>query len=118
MKFTQVSADNGATCLACEGQITQREFQANEDPLHDLLGNSGYSGAVLLDLEKTDYIDSSGIGWLLSTHRRFLRDGGQLILHSVPPMVFQVVRLMRLDKVLNIQPDLALAKSSASERET
>jgi anti-sigma B factor antagonist len=67
-----------------------------------------------LDLDKTGYIDSSGIGWLVGCHRRFTAAGGRLILHSVPPMVEQVIHLLKLQKLLNIKCDLedamALAK--------
>jgi len=117
MKFTLVSAGDGPTCVTCSGEITQFKFKPNVDPLTELLGDNSYNRRVLLDLEKTEYIDSSGIGWLLATHRRFLQAGGELILHSLPPMVHQVVQLMRLDRVLNIQRDLTFAKVSASQQE-
>lgn len=117
MKFTQQSASGGSACIACSGPITQIELTRNKDPLQELLGQDFYSRPLLLDLHKTDYIDSSGIGWLLNVHKRFLQDGGVLVLHSVPPVVHQVVQLMRLDKILNIQSDLAAAKASVAERE-
>jgi anti-anti-sigma factor len=117
MNFSLVSEGDGATCITCSGHITQYEFKPNVDPLTELLGDRSYSRRVLLDLEQTEYIDSSGIGWLLASHKRFLQDGGELILHSLPPMVYQVVKLLRLEKVLNIERDLAFAKVSATQRE-
>lgn len=117
MKFTLDSEGDGPTCISCSGRITQSTFDPNINPLQELLGDSGYSRPVLLDMHKTEYIDSSGIGWLVATHKQCLRNGGELILHSLPPMVNQVVQLLRMDKMLNIQPDLTLAQDLAIHRE-
>ena len=66
-------------------------------------------------MEKTRFIDSSGIGWLMVSHKRFLGAGGRLVLHSVPPMIAQVLRLLNLHTILAIEPDLAAARASVAE---
>jgi anti-anti-sigma factor len=65
---------------------------------------------VLLDLSGADFISSSGIGWLITCNKRFKEAGGLLIIHSLVPMVSQMLTLMRLNRVLSITPDLASAK--------
>lgn len=119
MQLFLLSEDDDTTCLACEGNVSQSLFPDGTDPFEDLLGVDGFKRRVLIDLEKTGYIDSSGIGWLLGCHRRCAAAGGRLILHSVPPMVEQVIHLLRLQTLLTIKPNqtsaLALAKQAKGQ---
>jgi anti-anti-sigma factor len=113
MKLTVSGEDKNLLLLACEGRISQADFEPGRDPLESLLGSNGLSRKVLLNMEKTNYIDSSGIGWLVICHRHFAGAGGQLILHSVPARVFQVLELIGLPKVMHIAQDEAAARSMA-----
>jgi anti-anti-sigma factor len=115
MQLFLLSEDDDITCLACEGNITQSLMTPGVDPIHDLLGEDGFKRQVVMDLNKTGYIDSSGIGWLLGSHRRFAAASGRLILHSVPPIVEQVIQLLRLHSILNIQADQAAALALARQ---
>jgi anti-anti-sigma factor len=54
-----------------------------------------------LDLEDADFISSSGVGWLLHTHKQFEKHGGKLELREVSKPIDQVLRLMRLQSVLH-----------------
>lgn len=111
MKLTRLDGDAGMIRLCCEGNITQRAITADVDPIMKALGEGGLGANVLLSLEKTTFIDSSGISWLLVTHKNFRDAGGTLVLHSVPPMVDQVLKLMKLSMVLNIAADETAAKA-------
>ena len=107
--------DEGAVIrVACEGQISHDEFDPAKDPMRQVLGPLIFSRKVLLDLEKTSYINSSGISWLIISHKHFVQAKGQLILHSVPPLVFQVMQMVRLPLVVpdatNEAAALALAR--------
>jgi anti-anti-sigma factor len=117
--FLLPANDDNITSLACEGNITQALMTSSPDPLEQILGAKGFSRQVLLNLEKTSYIDSSGIGWLLGSHKRFMAAGGRLILHSLPPMVEQVIHLLKLQNLMTIKSDqpaaLALAKQAKGQ---
>jgi anti-sigma B factor antagonist len=115
MQLILVSEDDNVTCVACVGNISQSLFTPNSEPLEDLLGQGCFARQVLMDLEKADYIDSSGIGWLIGSHRRFTAAGGRLILHSIPPMVEQVIHLLKLQTLLTIKPDQAAALALAKQ---
>jgi anti-anti-sigma factor len=105
MRLTLLSHTDQVTRLECEGEITQHALPKDHNPLEDPLGPAIYRRHVLLNMEKTPYIDSSGIGWLLGAHKRFERDGGRLILHSVPPAIGQVLQLLRLTSLLHVAAD-------------
>jgi anti-anti-sigma factor len=57
---------------------------------------------VLLSLAETEFIDSSGLSWLLECHQKFCDAGGWLVIHSVPPGVMDTLMMMRLELVLNL----------------
>jgi len=88
--------------ISVAGRITQKELSPLHDPLGDLLGPGTWNKTVMLDLSKAEYVDSSGIGWLLSCHKRFRGGGGRLVLHSLPPVVSNVVRVLKLDSVFHM----------------
>jgi len=75
----------------------------------DLLAERGYGGPVLLSLAETEFIDSSGLSWLLECHQKFCDAGGKLVVHSVPPSVMDTLMMMRLELVLNLAEDEAAA---------
>ena len=93
---------SGAVNVRCVGQISQSRFEGTTDPLADLIGPEGMKRKVRLDLDRVDYIDSSGIGWLVGSHRRLNEAGGQLILCHVPPVVEQVLRFCGLENLFHI----------------
>ncbi|MDB9312624.1 sugar transferase [Spirulina sp. CS-785/01] len=59
---------------------------------------------MILDFSGTMFMDSSGVGALVSTHKAVVSQGGTLILHQVSPPVMAVLSMTSLDKVLNITP--------------
>ncbi len=57
----------------------------------------------LLDLEKVDYIDSSGLGVLVAINKRTLQNRGKLIIKGINGLVKELFELTRLTKVFEIQ---------------
>jgi anti-anti-sigma factor len=115
MRFALVSHADDLTRIDCEGDVSQHELPAARDPIEDLLGPVIFRRRVLLDLGRTSYIDSSGISYLLGAHRKFQNAGGRLVLHSAPPTVTQVFKLLKMPQVLHIAADEAEARRLASE---
>jgi anti-anti-sigma factor len=109
MQLTLTKSDNDVLRIQCEGTISQDGFKPGADPLEDLIGADSYDRKVLLNLERTHYIDSSGVGWLMGRNKQFRQSGGRLILHSIPPMVSQVLQLLRMGMVLELASDEATA---------
>jgi anti-sigma B factor antagonist len=69
---------------------------------------------VVLDLSALTFIDSSGLGVLLSCLRQLTGNGGDLKLCSLTPQVravFQLVRMHRLFDVYNTRDEAAQAFS-------
>ncbi len=113
MTWSVVSDDGGVLRLKAAGPITSNDASPPSDPLGDLLGSAGYTQKVVLSLAEVDFIDSSGVSWLLVRHKRFREAGGELVIHSVQPMVLQVLQVLRLNLVLNLAENESAALTLA-----
>ena len=112
MDLSIESNDKGVVRVKVKGQIVQTALNMPPEPLGQLLGDGAYGHKVVMNLGEATFIDSSGLGWLLMCHRRFRDAAGRFILHSMPPMVSDVVKVMRLDQVLKIVEDEGSALSA------
>lgn len=105
MNFKIESQGNGVCHLSLSGRISEVSNSSMSEELTQLLGESNFNQKILLSLQNTDHIDSSGIGWLLATDKKIRSCGGELVLHSLPLEVQHVFGLMRLNKVLTVVKD-------------
>jgi anti-anti-sigma factor len=101
MELKLVETQDGSIRIKATGPITPDAANPPRDPLIGLLGPQVFERSVALDLEESDFISSSGIGWLLHCHKRFEQQGGKLVLKGVSKPIDQVLRLMRLQTVLH-----------------
>lgn len=115
MKLSLVAIDKeGFIRVATDGNITSAVFNGDASGkalMEGALGGNWASNRVLLDMSKTNYIDSTAIGWLISSNKQFKTNGGQLVIHSVQPSVRQVLDLLKIGKVVPIVEDEAAAKA-------
>jgi anti-sigma B factor antagonist len=95
-------SENGVTVLALRGPIDVS--QAYE--LRDVLGSlvDGSSARVLLDMGEVTLIDSSGIGLLVTAHRRAVESGAGLVIARPVAPVKRVFGMTRTDRLLRIVP--------------
>ena len=96
------AGDDNTVRVALAGRVTHRELDPLQDPLIELLGPGGYGKIVYLDLSEASYLDSSGVGWLLSCHKRMQQAGGRLRLERPHPMVVNVLKVLKLEKVFDL----------------
>ena len=61
---------------------------------------------LIMDMSKVEYIDSSGLGVLVSVLKKVKVSEGKLVLISPKSSVKQILSLTNLDKVFNIQDTL------------
>jgi anti-anti-sigma factor len=95
--------------LEATGRLVHSTLAPCPDPIGKLLGGEAFTHTVLLSLVGVDFMDSSGIGWLLACRKRFREAGGSLVVHSVPAAVLDVIRVMRLGHVLRLADDESAA---------
>jgi anti-anti-sigma factor len=61
--------------------------------------DSGH-GELVLDLAQLESVDATGLGVLVSAHRRAQRAGRTLVLEDVPDPVGRLLLITRLDRIL------------------
>ena len=104
MKLTVESEVDGVVKVSVTGMISLATASTVE-PLGDLLGDDPYAKKILLNVGSAERIDSSGIGWLVTCHKRTKEGGGKLVIHSVQPFVVNVLKVVRLDRFFEIAPN-------------
>src|SRR4029077_16070227 len=99
------------------GRLSHDGWTEDFDPFAELVGDDVYSRKVLLNLQRSNYLDSSGVSWLLDSTQRFQKAGGALVLHSASPITTQFLKMMRMDLVLTLVPDEAAARQKVNGHE-
>ncbi len=59
--------------------------------------------ALCINFDGVRYVDSAGIGAIVSAERSFRKVGGNLRLVNVSPEILRVLHTMKLDSVLKIE---------------
>ena len=73
-----------------------------------LLGSDGVAN-IILDIEKVQYCDSSGLSSILVGNRLCKNANGLLVLAGSQPTVKKLITISQLDSVLNIVPTVSEA---------
>jgi anti-sigma B factor antagonist len=105
-----------ATVLDIVGRIALMDGSAQ---LRDAIGVLMEQGKkrIVLNLVGVDFVDSSGLGELVRTHASVRSHGGQLKLLNPSKHVHDLLRITKLDRVLEIEPDEASALNSFGNTE-
>jgi anti-anti-sigma factor len=108
----QSTADPKAAALRIHGEITS----GSEAVLTDAYLKATQSGAraIVLDFSDLEYMNSGGIGLLVTLLVRVQRGGQRLLAVGLSEHYRQILSLTRLDEAIGIHPDEASALAAAS----
>jgi anti-sigma B factor antagonist len=107
MKFQTRQVD-GVTILDLSGRITLGEGSVTlRDAVRDVLTKG--SNKILLNLGDVNYIDSSGIGELVSAYTSVKGAGGELKLLNLTKKVHDLLQITKLYTVFDVKDDEAAA---------
>lgn len=106
MQFT-VDRHDTYTAVRSEGRLNM----VAAPKLKDAIGSEIGAGArqIVVELGQTEFMDSSGLGALISCLKMARQAGGDLRIANVPPQVLMVLQLTSMDRVLVPYPDAASA---------
>src|SRR5271166_1574194 len=113
MKLSLCSEDPQFCRIQTEGEIRLSDQPRDVNLIESLLGPSCYTRRILLDLQHTPYMDSSGVSWLLNIHKHCREAGGILVLYSIPPSIMAIFKLLHMDRYLNLVDDEQAAQVMA-----
>jgi len=108
MGFSQTKGPKGVVVVQVEGQL----IVGNRHELKDLVQAAleGGERRLLIDFSRTGYIDSSGLGALVSISKRIRETGGELRLSGLNDDLRSLFELTKLDTLFAITetPEQAL----------
>jgi anti-sigma B factor antagonist len=97
--------------LDCSGKITLGEgTMAVRNTVRDILKSDGKK--IILNLADVNYIDSSGIGELVSTYTTVTNNGGQLKLLNLTKKIRELLAITKLLTVFQVFEDEQAALAS------
>ena len=110
MKFKTREVD-GVTILDLSGRITLGEGSGTlRDAVREIVSKG--SNKILLNLGDVNYIDSSGLGELVSAYTAVKNSGGELKLVNLTKKVSDLLVITKLATVFDVKEDEATAVAS------
>lgn len=114
MEFSTRQVD-GVTIVDLSGRIVLGEGSATlRDTVHDLLSKG--LKRIVLNLGEVSYIDSSGLGELVSAFTAAKRQGAELKLLNLTKRVHDLLQITKLFTVFDVEEDEAAAVKSFSKQ--
>ena len=108
---TSTRQANGITIVDCSGRITLGEGSVIlKDVVRELLSRG--QKHILLNLGNVNYIDSSGIGELVSAFTTVRNENGDLKLLNLTKRVNDLLQITKLSTVFDVKDDEAGAIKS------
>ena len=110
-----VTERDGVAVLAVHGEVDVSTAPRLRQQLVEL-ASGGHDRAVV-DLEAVDFLDSTGLGVLVSGLKRFRTLGGDLLLVCTQQRILKVFEITGLTRVFGIHDsvDAAVAASTAAK---
>jgi len=107
MKIANHQVD-GITVLDLSGRITLGEGSVQlREAIRDLVGRSHKN--IVLNLGDVSYMDSSGVGELVTAYTTVKNAGGELKLVNLTKKIEDLMTITKLVTVFDIHPDEAAA---------
>ncbi|HVB30018.1 MAG TPA: STAS domain-containing protein [Gemmatimonadaceae bacterium] len=109
MSFT-ITKQGDVSIVEIDGQLIVGNRQELKQKMLEEL--EGGARKLLVDFSKTGYIDSSGLGVLVSLSKRIREQGGELRLAALNDDLRTLFELTKLDTLFQIAETRALALAS------
>jgi anti-anti-sigma factor len=106
------SLEPGVTAIAIQGDVTA----ASENALMDAYNDATRAGArsIVLDFGGLDYMNSGGIGLLVTLLVRVQRQGQRLLATGLSEHYREIFSLTRLDEAIELHDNAADALAAAT----
>jgi anti-sigma B factor antagonist len=106
--------ENEHDILILKGEIDASNSVVLDEAIQGLLGSG--SKSILVDGKGLDYISSAGLGVFMSYLEDFQDQGVSLKICTLSPRVFEVFKILGLDQLIPIFPDIQTALLPRDEK--
>lgn len=99
---------DSVSVLDLKGELDEIGVQALTEQVDPLLSDNAIKKLVL-NLHELEFINSKGIGYLVSIHTHLAKDARSLVLVDANEPVMDVISLVGLTTIISYHPDLETA---------
>ncbi len=99
MKTEIITQDNEVSVLKLQGRLAGEEVKKFQKTLQ---GQLKVSNRLVIDCTELEYLDSSGLGALISGLKSAISHGGDVRLSAVPGKVKMMLEITRADKIFKV----------------
>ncbi len=97
---TNYDPESGRAVITCPKRLDVNNTAQIKDDLNDLITNSCFK--IILDLSMTKYMDSSGLGAIVSRIADLRANGGDVRIAGATNNVAALFKLTHLDKIIQL----------------
>ena len=98
LNFERKDATKGYIILSLIGDLDMWTLPKAKEQIQQLIDEKKVK--VVLDLERTNYIDSSGLGFFIGTLKKLRDAGGELILINLNAYIYGIFQLIQLQHII------------------
>jgi anti-sigma B factor antagonist len=109
LKVNDYTTDDGLTVITVEGEIDVYTAPKLREKLIDLVNKGKFH--LLVDMEKVEFLDSTGLGVLVGGLKRVRANDGSLELVCTQERILKIFRITGLTKVFGIHDSIEDAQA-------
>ena len=103
-----INEENGRLILHLKGELVLNAVTELKDEIKSHLKNENLK--VIADLSDVEFVDSSGLGMLISWFKCVTEANGRIVFANVQPYVRKIIKISKLDKIFTLTETLDEAK--------
>lgn len=103
----------GVTVITCPERVDINNSTELRDLIRSQFDDQNYR--IVLDMSDTRYVDSSGLGAVVSRIANLRSNNGDVRLVTGQDSVLNLLELTHLNQILKVYPDLGRARGSFAE---
>lgn len=96
-----ISIDKPGSLLSLSGRLSALTVADVRAALVAAIASG--QGDLIVDIERVDLVDASGLGVLVGAHRLALRDERRLVLRNTPQRIERLFAITHLNRVLTME---------------
>jgi len=100
----KVTEENGWATIHLQGELDMSNSNTFKEEVVGTMIEKG-KNHIALNFSGLEYIDSSGLGTVVSLHKRCKMNGGKLAVYDIGETLLRLFKLTSLDKALNLYED-------------
>ena len=114
LTYTTTQTEEGIVIFNLSGKIlTKEDSEEVTNEIDENIENENFN--VILNLEELDYINSTGLNFIISSFTKMRNAGGELVISSVSQKVEDLLVITKLNTIFTSFKSLPEAKDSFSK---